>query len=91
MKKHTNREPLNAKIRYHILGSDNLYTPIPFFFVSDRMCKEIAEERQLILDMMKTENAELARQHKLFGRYNPSHSAAAFNTVIRLFAMEPKD
>lgn len=89
MKKIQPREPHPVSMRYHILGSDKLYAPIPFLFVTDRMCQEIAEERQLILDNMQA--AEQVRQHKLFAKYNPTHSAAAFNAVIRLLAMDPKD
>ncbi len=89
MRKNSSRDTHTTKMRYHILGPDNLYAPIPFLFVTDRMCKEIAAERQVILDNMKA--AEQERQRKLFAKYNPSHSAAAFNAVTRLLAMEPKD
>ena len=77
------------KLRYHILGSDRLYTPIPFLFVTDRMSQEIEAERKTILDRLSP--AEQARQQKLFAKYNPKHSAAAFNAVLRLFAMDSKD
>ncbi len=90
MKKTSSREsqPQTEKMRYHILGPDHLYAPIPFLFVTDRMSKEIMEERQMILDKMLP--AEQVRQRKLFAKYNPTHSATAFNTVLRLFAMDSK-
>jgi hypothetical protein len=69
--------------RYHLPGRDGLYTPIPFLFVTDRMCQEIAQERQQILDNLPTERHE--RQNRLFERYNPQHSSTAFNAMLRLF------
>ena len=93
MKKPARHEPQPpqsiGKLRYHIMGSDHLYTPIPFLFVTDRMCKEIAEERQTILAHLS--DIEQARQRKLFDKYNPTHSATAFNAMLRLFSMTPKD
>jgi hypothetical protein len=89
MKKNSSSDTPTTKVRYHILGPDKLYAPIPFLFVTDRMSKEITDERQLILDNMPP--PEQARQLKRFAKYNPTHSASAFNAVIRLFAMEPKD
>lgn len=92
MKKTSSRESqpqVDNKMRYHILGPDHLYAPIPFLFVTDRMCKEIVAEREMILDKMPP--AEQARQRKIFTKYNPTHSAAAFNSVLRLFAMNSKD
>lgn len=74
---------LPHQMRYHIVGTDNLYTPIPFLFVTDRMCQEIAAERQQILDSLPAAKHE--RQRKLFDRYNPQHSSAAFNAMLRLF------
>lgn len=69
--------------RYHLPGRDGLYVPIPFLFVTDRMCQEIADERQRILDTLPVERHE--RQNRLFDRYNPQHSSTAFNAMLRLF------
>ncbi len=71
-----------AQMRYHLLGADDLYKPIPFLFVTDRMCQEIAAERQQILGSLPA--PKLERQRKLFDRYNPTHSSAAFNAMLRL-------
>lgn len=82
MKKFSSSEP-PAPIRYHLQGNDGLYTPIPFLFVTDRMCQEIAAERQQILDSLTPPRQE--RQLRLFERYNPTHSSTAFNAMLKLF------
>ena len=70
-------------LRYHVLGADKLYAPIPFLFVTDRMCREIAAERRQILDALQPPQRE--RQLKRFERYNPEHSSTAFNALLKLF------
>lgn len=82
MKKSSSSEALGS-MRYHLPGNDGLYTPIPFLFVTDRMCQEIAAERQQIVDSLPPPKRE--RQLKLFERYNPQHSSSAFNAMLRLF------
>jgi len=89
MKKNSRHEIDAGKIRYHMLGADKLYAPIPFLFVTERMCQEIVAERKLILDSMPP--ADQARQQKLFERYNPKHSSTAFSAMVRLFSPEAKD
>lgn len=92
MKKSTSkpqRDTDNAKtkaslsVRYHLQGKDSLYTPIPFLFVTDRMSAEIMAERQQILEALS--DAQRERQLKLFERYDPKHSSAAFNAMLHLF------
>jgi hypothetical protein len=89
MKRHADNETRIAAMRYHTQGPDKLYVPIRFLFVTERMCTEIAAERELILGL--TEPAALARQRKLLEKYDPSRSADAFHSVLRLFgAGKPK-
>ena len=83
MKKPTHRNPAAQPLRYHVQGSDGLYRPIPFLFVTDRMHQEIVEERQRILDLLPEQRRE--RQRKLLERYDPQHSSSAFNAMLRLF------
>lgn len=65
-----------------------MYVPIPFLFVTERMCDEIVAERELILGMAQA--AALPRQRRLFARYDPRRSAAAFHAFLGLFAGEPE-
>ncbi|MBV2235893.1 MAG: hypothetical protein KUL75_10170 [Sterolibacterium sp.] len=87
MKKSTGTSQRNA-MRYHLLGNDGLYTPIPFLFVTDRMSQEIIAERQQILAALSANQRE--RQLKLFERYDPQHSSAAFNAMLHLFSPTKK-
>ncbi|SMB31804.1 conserved protein of unknown function [Sterolibacterium denitrificans] len=82
MKKSASK-PQRGSIRYHLQGNDGLYTPIPFLFVTDRMSQEITAERQQILEALPA--AQRERQLKLFERYDPQHSSAAFNAMLHLF------
>ncbi len=88
MKRHSESETRIPTMRYHTQSADKLYVPIPFLFVTDRMCQEIAAERELILSL--TPAAAQVRQKKLLGRYDPNLSASAFHGVLRLFAVERK-
>lgn len=83
MKKSANKPQRNST-RYHLQGNDGLYTPIPFLFVTDRMSREIVAERQQILETLPANQRE--RQLKLFERYDPQHSSAAFNAMLHLFS-----
>ena len=38
--------------RFHAQKADGLYQPIPFLFVTDRMCGEILAEREEIMAAM---------------------------------------
>lgn len=69
-------------MRYHTRRADGLYAPIPFFFVTDRMCAEILAERKLVL--AATPAAARARQASLLERYDPALSANAFRDVLSL-------
>lgn len=89
MKRHSDLETRIPTMRYHTQTADQLYVPIPFLFVTDRMCQEINAERDLILSL--TPSPIQVRQQKLLGRYNPDLSASAFHGLLRLFAVERKD
>jgi hypothetical protein len=88
MKRHSAAEARAVPLRFHTQGSDGLYVPIPFLFVTERMCDEIVAERELILGMAQA--AALPRQRRLFARYDPRRSAAAFHAFLGLFAGEPE-
>jgi len=76
-------------LRYHTIGPDHLYIPIPFLFVTSRMRDEILAERRLILELAQ-ESTRL-RQLDLLSRYDPAVSADAFNSVLHLFEVDAKD
>lgn len=69
--------------RYHIQRRDGLYGPIPFLFVSQRMCNEILVERGQILDA--TPANRLKQQQALLERYDPRISVNAFSSLLALF------
>lgn len=73
---------LASTLRYHVVGNDGLYNPIPFLLVSERMCQDILTERERILAALPTNQQE--RQQKRFERYNPQHSSNAFNAVLKV-------
>jgi hypothetical protein len=82
MRRLTENETCIARLRFHTLGPDNLYLPIPFLFVTERMQRDIETERQLILDV--SPSALRARQEKLLARYDPAVCASAFNAVLKV-------
>ncbi|CAM5373913.1 hypothetical protein ACFQ4M_16440 [Thauera mechernichensis] len=69
--------------QFHARKGDGLYQPIAFLFVTERMCAEILAEREHILDTLPPDMRK--RQQALFARYDPSVSAQAFNSLLRLF------
>ncbi|MBV2263296.1 MAG: hypothetical protein KUL79_07025 [Thauera sp.] len=69
--------------RFHIRKTDGLYQPIPFLFVTERMCAEILAEREEIAG--KLPEAACKRQKVLFARYDPCVSAEAFGGLLNLF------
>jgi hypothetical protein len=73
--------------RFHAQKADGLYRPIPFLFVTDRMCREILSEREEIMAAMPT--ATRQRQQTLFARYDPNVSAEAFTGLLNLFDSRP--
>ena len=73
--------------RFHAQKADGLYQPIPFFFVTDRMCGEILAEREEIMAAMPA--ATRKRQQALFARYDPNVSAEAFSGLLNLFDSRP--
>lgn len=83
MKRHSDNETRIPGMRYHTQGLDDLYVPIPFLFVTRRMCEDIRAERALILS--NTPTAALERQRALFERYDPSLAASAFGSVLQMF------
>jgi hypothetical protein len=88
MKRHSEGELSMPGFRYHTQGTDKLYKPISFLFVTDTMAQSISAERELILTL--ADPATLERQRKLLTRYDPNRSAHVFHSVLRLFAVEPQ-
>ncbi|HPE05394.1 MAG TPA: hypothetical protein P5537_13215 [Thauera sp.] len=74
---------MNTLPRFHIRKNDGLYQPIPFLFVTERMCAEILAEREEIAG--KLPEAARKRQQALFARYDPRVSADAFGGLLNLF------
>ena len=74
---------MNTLPRFHIRKNDGLYQPIPFLFVTERMCAEILAEREEIMAAMPA--ATRKRQQALFARYDPRVSAEAFGGLLNLF------
>ncbi len=75
--------------RFHVQKADGLYQPIPFLFVTERMCRKILAEREEIMSAMPA--AARARQQALFARYDPSVSAEAFSGLLNMFDSRPAD
>ncbi len=73
--------------RFHAQKADGLYQPIPFLFVTERMCREILAERNEIVDAMPSVIRK--RQTELFSRYDPNVSAQAFSGLLDLFDSRP--
>ena len=71
--------------RFHAQKADGLYQPIPFLFVTDRMCGEILAEREEIAG--KLPEAARKRQQALFARYDPRVSADGFGGLLNLFGI----
>lgn len=76
----------SAAWRFHSPAEDGLLQPIPFAFVTERMCAEILAERERILSV--TPPARRHRQGRLFGRYDPQRRAELFKSMLRPFAAE---
>jgi len=70
--------------RFHVLRADGLYEPIPFFLVTDRMAREILDERSRLLALA---GAKSDKQARLFARYDPQVSAHAFDAWLQLFQL----
>ncbi len=73
--------------RFHTAKADGLYQPIPFLFVTERMCREILDEREALMAAMPATTRK--RQQTLFARYDPSLSAEAFSGLLNLFDSRP--
>lgn len=69
--------------KYHIQRRDGLYAPIPFLFVSQRMCSEILAERAQILEA--TPASRRKQQQSALERYDPGLSERAFSNLLALF------
>ena len=74
---------MNTLPRFHIRKNDGLYQPIPFLFVTERMCAEILAEREEIAG--EPPEAARKRQQALFARYDPRVCAEAFGGLLNLF------
>lgn len=68
---------------FHLLNEDGLYHPISFLFVSDQMCDDILDEREMLLSLLPSERH--ARQTAIFACYDPALSARAFKDLLRLY------
>lgn len=85
MKSHVAEQVLPASPRFHLRRDDGLYLPISFFLVTDRMRKDIEQERELIMDGLPP--ALRARQATLFARYDPGKSVRVFEDILRMFGI----
>ena len=85
MNSHLNESILPANPRFHLRQRDGLYRPIAFLFVTERMRREIEDERRLIRNALLGSNR--ARQEKLFARYDPQVSERAFEELLQLFGV----
>ena len=74
---------MNTLPRFHIRKNDGLYQPIPFLFVTERMCAEILAARGEIGGELP--EAARKRQQALCARYDPRVSADAFGGLLNLF------
>lgn len=83
MKRHSENETRLVDLRYHTPGPDQLYIPIPFLFVTERMRDEILAERELVIALAP--EATKTRQVELLAKYDPCVSATAFQSVLNLF------
>ncbi|MGB0126542.1 MAG: hypothetical protein WBP72_02810 [Rhodocyclaceae bacterium] len=86
MRRHQPEEAVKPEFRYHTPGAEQLFTPIPFAFVTKSMCDEIMAERALILQLVPAQLQ--VQQRKLLDKYDPTVSADAFYALLRLFAVE---
>ena len=85
MKSYSTEAIRPAMPRFHLRQSNGLYRPITFVFVTERMGREIMQERQLILDAMPPSDRK--KQEALFRRYDPEVSVQAFQGTLRLFGI----
>ncbi len=85
MKSYSTEAIRPAMPRFHLRQSNGLYWPITFVFVTERMGREIMQERQIILDAMPPSDRK--KQEALFRRYDPEVSVQAFQGTLRLFGI----
>lgn len=88
MKSHIAEQVLPANPRFHVRRHDGLYRPILFFLVTERMRKDIEQERELII--MGLPPALRAKQGILFERYDPGKSVRVFEEILRMFGITRK-
>ncbi len=84
MKSHLSEEIRIAHPRFHHSTRDGLYSPIAFMFVTERMRDDIVAERQMLMSLLPPALHE--RQLRLFARYDPEVSAAAFKRLLQVYA-----
>ncbi|MHB1374158.1 MAG: hypothetical protein ACYC5W_13795 [Thauera sp.] len=84
MKSHLSEEIRIANPRFHHSTRDGLYAPIAFMFVTEHMRDDIVAERQMLLSSLPPALQE--RQLRLFARYDPAVSAAAFKRLLQVYA-----
>lgn len=82
----SNLEPRSPGLRYHALDSEELFRPIAFGLVTERMCAEILAERQRILSVIPP--ARRPSQHRLFAQYDPKRRAEIYQSLLRPFRDE---
>lgn len=85
MRSHRNDNLLPAYPRFHVADSEGLFKPIHFAFVSERMHADILQEREAILNALPP--AAVARQERLFARYDPQASLQSFANLLRLVGL----
>ena len=83
MRSHVAERIQIAHPHFHLLNEDGLYHPIAFLFVSERMCDDILDEREMLLSLLPS--AQHARQTAIFARYDPMLSARAFKDLLLLY------
>lgn len=83
MTRHARTPEPAIRPRFHIQRGDGLYAPIPFLFVSQRLCNEILAERRQILDLTPANRKK--QQLVMLERYDPSISVNAFTSLLALF------
>lgn len=88
MKSHIAEQILPANPRFHLRRQDGLYRPIVFFLVTERMRKDIEQERELIIGGLPP--ALRSKQEMLFKRYDPGKSVRVFEDILRMFGIARK-
>lgn len=68
---------------FHVLGKDGFHHPIRFVFVSEKLRRNILQEREIIRAALPLSRA--VRQEEIFARYDPGARSRAFQAILRRF------